>query len=41
MAVPRSVRGEFMDVVTNFFNSDMSSQQAVETLSEAVERAQL
>ena len=41
MAVSRSVRGEFMDVITNFFNSDMTSQQAVETLSDAVERAQL
>ena len=41
MAVPRTVRGEFMDVVTNFFNSDMSSQDAVETLSAAIERAQL
>ena len=41
MAVSRSVRGEFMDVVTNFFNSDMGSQEAVETLSDAIERAQL
>jgi glucose/mannose transport system substrate-binding protein len=40
MAVPRSVRGEFMDVVTNFFNSDMSSADAVKTLAEAIKRAQ-
>lgn len=39
MAVPRTVRGEFLDVVTNFFNSDMSSQDAVKQLSEAVKRA--
>jgi glucose/mannose transport system substrate-binding protein len=40
MAVPRSVRGEIMDVVTNFFNSDMSSADAVKTLAEAVKRIQ-
>lgn len=38
MAVPRSVRGEFMDVVTEHFNSDMSSQDAVDRLSAAIER---
>jgi glucose/mannose transport system substrate-binding protein len=40
MAVPRSVRGEFLDLVTNFFNSDMSSADAVKQLAEAVKRAQ-
>jgi glucose/mannose transport system substrate-binding protein len=39
MAVPRTVRGEFLDVVTNFFNSDMSSQDAVKQLGAAVKRA--
>lgn len=40
MAVPRTVRGEFLDLVTNFFNSDMSSQDAAKQLAEAVKRAQ-
>ncbi len=40
MAVPRTVRGEFLDLVTNFFNSDMSSEDAVVQLAEAVARAQ-
>ncbi len=40
MAVPRTVRGEFLDVVTNFFNSDMSSEDAVKALSEGIKRAQ-
>lgn len=40
MAIPRSVRGEFLDVVTNFFNSDMSSADAAKTLADAVKRAQ-
>ena len=40
MAVPRSVRGEFLDLVTNFFNSDMSSEDAVKQLAAAVKRAQ-
>lgn len=40
MAIPRTVRGEFLDVVTNFFNSDMSSQDAVKALSEGIKRAQ-
>lgn len=40
MAVPRSVRGEFLDVVTNFFNSDQSSADAAQTLADAVARAQ-
>ncbi|MHC0053563.1 ABC transporter substrate-binding protein [Actibacterium sp. D379-3] len=40
MAVSRSVRGEFMDVVTNFFNSDMGSEEAVQQLAAAIARAQ-
>ncbi len=40
MAIPRTVRGEFLDVVTNFFNSDMSSADAAKALGEAVKRAQ-
>jgi glucose/mannose transport system substrate-binding protein len=39
MAVPRSVRGEFLDLVTSFFNSDMSSKDAVQALAAAVKRA--
>ncbi len=39
MAVPRSVRGEFLDLVTQFFNSDMSSQDATTRLADAVQRA--
>ncbi len=39
MAVPRSVRGEILDLVTNFFNSDMSSEEAAESLAAAVKRA--
>jgi glucose/mannose transport system substrate-binding protein len=39
MAVPRAVRGEFLDVVTNHFNSDMSSQDAVKQLVAAIQRA--
>ncbi len=39
MAIPRSVRGEFLDLVTEFFNSEMSSEDAVQRLSEAVARA--
>jgi glucose/mannose transport system substrate-binding protein len=40
MAIPRTIRGEFLDLVTNFFNSDMSSQDATKQLAEAVKRAQ-
>jgi glucose/mannose transport system substrate-binding protein len=40
MAIPRTIRGEFLDVVTNFFNSDMSSADAVKALDEGVKRAQ-
>ena len=40
MAIPRTIRGEFLDVVTNFFNSEMSSADAVKALVEGVKRAQ-
>lgn len=40
MAIPRTVRGEFLDLVTNFFNSDMSSADAVKELAAGVARAQ-
>lgn len=40
MAVPRTIRGEFLDAVTNFFNSDMSSADAVKALAEGMKRAQ-
>ena len=40
MAVPRTVRGEFLDVVTNFFNSDQSSADAVQALATAIQRVQ-
>jgi glucose/mannose transport system substrate-binding protein len=39
MAVSRTVRGEFLDAVTKFFNSDISSKEAVEVLAKAVARA--
>ncbi|WP_323772239.1 ABC transporter substrate-binding protein [Antarctobacter sp.] len=39
MAISRSVRGEFLDLVTEFFNSDMSSEDAVQKLADAVARA--
>jgi glucose/mannose transport system substrate-binding protein len=39
MAVSRSIRGEIMDVVTEHFNTDMSSQDAVQRLFEAIQRA--
>jgi glucose/mannose transport system substrate-binding protein len=39
MAVSRSIRGEIMDVVTEHFNTDMSSQDAVQRLVEAIQRA--
>jgi glucose/mannose transport system substrate-binding protein len=39
MAVSRSIRGEIMDVVTEHFNTDMSSQDAVQRLVDAVQRA--
>jgi glucose/mannose transport system substrate-binding protein len=38
MAVSRSVRGEFLDVVTEHFNSDMSSQEAVDQLVAGIGR---
>ncbi|TCO73327.1 ABC transporter substrate-binding protein [Rhodovulum euryhalinum] len=39
MAISRSVRGEFLDLVTEFFNSDMSSEDAAQRLADAVKRA--
>ncbi|MBX6321146.1 MAG: carbohydrate ABC transporter substrate-binding protein [Rhodospirillaceae bacterium] len=39
MAVPRSVRGEILDLVTEHFNSDMDSKEAVERLAEGIKRA--
>jgi glucose/mannose transport system substrate-binding protein len=39
MAIPRTIRGEFLDVVTNFFNSDQSSAEAAKSLAVAVNRA--
>ena len=39
MAIPRSIRGEILDVVTTFFNSDMSSADAATALADAIERA--
>jgi glucose/mannose transport system substrate-binding protein len=39
MAIPRSVRGEFLDVVTEHFNTDMSSADAVRQLVAAIQRA--
>jgi len=39
MAIPRSIRGEFLDLVTQFFNSDMSSEDAANQLADAVARA--
>ena len=38
MAISRSYRGEFLDVVTQFYNSDMSSADAVRQLAAAVAR---
>lgn len=40
MAISRSVRGEMLDLVTKFFNSDMASRDAAEQLAAAVLRAQ-
>ena len=39
MAVPRSQRGVFLDLVTEHFNSDMSSEDAATRLADAVERS--
>ncbi|MCO8144781.1 ABC transporter substrate-binding protein [Rhodovulum tesquicola] len=39
MAISRSVRGEFLDLVTEFFNSNMSSEDAAGRLAAAVKRA--
>ena len=40
MAVPRSQRGVFLDLVTEHFNSDMGSQEAATRLADAVARSQ-
>jgi glucose/mannose transport system substrate-binding protein len=40
MAIPRSARGEFLDVITAFFNSDMSSQDAANQLAAAAKLVQ-
>ena len=39
MAISRSARGAFLDVVTEFFNSDMGADEAVERLVEEIELA--
>lgn len=39
MAISRSQRGVFLDLVTEHFNSDMSSEEAVDRLVSAIERA--
>lgn len=39
MAIPRTFRGEFLDLVTHFFNSDMSSEDAVKELVAGIGRA--
>ncbi len=39
MAVPRSQRGVFLDLVTEHFNSDMSSEEAATRLADAIARS--
>jgi len=39
MAIPRSYRGEFLDLVTQFYNTDMSSADAVKALAAGIEWA--
>ena len=39
MAVFPAIRGAIVDVVTNFYNSDMSAQDAAMKLSKEVEAA--
>lgn len=41
LATTSQVQGAIFDVVTNFFNSDMSSQDAVATLARSVKAAQI
>lgn len=41
MAVSPSVRGAMFDVVTSFYNSDMSSQDAAKKLASAVKEAEM
>jgi glucose/mannose transport system substrate-binding protein len=37
MAVPGEIRGAFLDVITSHFNSDMTSEEAVKRLVEAID----
>jgi glucose/mannose transport system substrate-binding protein len=39
MAIPRSQRGVFLDLVTEHFNSDMSSTEAATRLADAIARS--
>ncbi|MBT3359013.1 MAG: sugar ABC transporter substrate-binding protein, partial [Rhodospirillales bacterium] len=39
-AVPEAVKGAIYDVVTNYFSSDQSAEEAVKKLAEAVALAQ-
>ncbi len=41
MAVSPAVRGAMFDVVTNFYNSDMSAQEAAQKLATAVKEAKM
>jgi glucose/mannose transport system substrate-binding protein len=41
MAVSPAVRGAMFDVVTNFYNSDMSPQDAAQKLAAAVSEAKM
>jgi len=41
LATTSQVQGAIYDVVTNFFNSDTSAEDAVETLARSVKAAQL
>ncbi len=41
MAVSPAIRGAMFDVVTNFYNSDMSSAEAAEKLAAAVQEARM
>jgi glucose/mannose transport system substrate-binding protein len=41
MAVDPAIRGAMFDVVTNFYNSDMSSEDAAAKLAEAVKGAKM
>jgi glucose/mannose transport system substrate-binding protein len=39
MAIPRSQRGVFLDLVTEHFNSEMGSEEAANRLADAIERS--